>query len=183
MSWRLRVVHSTGFAYKESGDLVVQRGPSDAAERPQAERHRQSRGNGARLACVPVHRLLGIGGDGIRSARPHNELEVSGLSVVETGRVSARSRRRGTTCTPNTSWTATTRCSPTPRMYPEPEPGGGGQASGQRQDAGGKRSRRSASTCTARWSTFPEPPACTPPPSTPGTNAKASARTTHTSLC
>ena len=70
MGWRIRIVHTTGYSYESPVRPVVQRGAADPAQRPPAERDRQPGGDHPGHPLVPLHRLLGHHGHGVRPARP-----------------------------------------------------------------------------------------------------------------
>ncbi|GAB03821.1 transglutaminase family protein [Gordonia amarae] len=84
MSWRLRVVHSTGFAYKSP----VTSSYNEARLTPRSDHRQNVIVN--RVETVPssrAYRYTDYWGSAVTAFdlhAPHNELEVSGMSVVET---------------------------------------------------------------------------------------------------
>lgn len=84
MSWRLRVVHSTGFAYKSA----VTSSYNEARLTPRSDNRQNVIVN--RVETVPAtrsYRYTDYWGTAVTAFdlhAPHEELEVSGLSVVET---------------------------------------------------------------------------------------------------
>ena len=84
MSWRLRVVHSTGFAYHSP----VTSSYNEARLTPRSDARQNVIVN--RVETVPAtrsYRYTDYWGTAVTAFdlhAPHNELEVSGLSVVET---------------------------------------------------------------------------------------------------
>ena len=84
MSWRLRVVHSTGFAYQSP----VTSSFNEARLTPRSDTRQNVIVN--RVETVPAtrsYRYTDYWGTAVTAFdlhAPHNELEVSGLSVVET---------------------------------------------------------------------------------------------------
>lgn len=122
MSWRLRVVHSTGFAYNSP----VTSSYNEARLTPPRSDARQNVIVN-RVETVPAtrsYRYTDYWGSAVTAFdlhAPHEELEVSGMSVVETEagqRPSADDQVTWRRSSARPSWTATTRCSPTPRMCP-----------------------------------------------------------------
>ena len=84
MSWRLRVVHSTGFAYKSP----VTSSYNEARLTPRSDARQNVIVN--RVETVPAtraYRYTDYWGTAVTAFdlhAPHEELEVSGMSVVET---------------------------------------------------------------------------------------------------
>ena len=69
LMWRLRVVHTTGYAYGSAGHRVLQRSPAYPAVDYPAKRDPQPGRNHSGHPVLPLRRLLGHRRDGVRSAR------------------------------------------------------------------------------------------------------------------
>ena len=94
LMWRHARGARDGLRLQVAGHRVVQRGPADPALGLPAERHPQPGRDGPRHPVLPLRRLLGHRGDGVRPARAAHR---TGGDVVVGGRdrpAGARPRRR-----------------------------------------------------------------------------------------